>query len=437
MYSKLRKVSYRGLPAFMIAILLTTTIISGQHSSAASAVAGPAENTAYHIVAVGDSLTAGYEHGFTEQSIPYGYVEQVYEQALFQGLRAEFSNYGVLGLKTQGLARWIEAALQGVSVKADDIQSNLIDPRAERIFAETLQLRSSLTEADLIIMTIGGNDMNAVFTKLEAGGTLAEAAIVLDNALAIYEKELEETIRGMAELRPQAQIVVADQYLPVPAPFKIKDTLVELYPEADRLFLVDGQKQLQERLDGVVARLSNVGINVKAANVADPFKGNELSFTSISEGDIHPSRSGYAAMGKAFANAIWDEYLTVKPRAEGVPISVVINGKELISSYKPVLLENRTFVPLREITEALGATVDWNSAAQTATIVQDGRTVDITIGAAAISVNGVKTKLNAQPAFLHRVGKESKTYLPLAALSEGLAFQVVYRDTLKTAFINK
>jgi len=153
LYSKFRKAVFRAASSAMIIIVLSTGIISPLNISsagnntpiayAASVIDKNNDDHTYRIVAVGDSLTAGYEYGFTEQSIPYGFVEHVYEQALFHGLRAEYINYGVLGLRTSGLKRWIEAVVNGVSVKSSDIQRGLPDPRAERIFAETSQLRSN------------------------------------------------------------------------------------------------------------------------------------------------------------------------------------------------------------------------------------------------------------------------------------------------------
>jgi lysophospholipase L1-like esterase len=439
LYSKLRKAPLR---AFALAFIAAALALSGAGGFAASAAA--AEKQAYRIVAIGDSLTAGYQIGFTEKSTAYGYVERVYEQALFHGLRAEYVNYGVLGLQTPGLARWLSAAEQNKAIATEQVQSGLgqIDPRADSIFAQTPELRTALTKANLLVLTIGGNDMGAVLNRLPkdreaTDAELAEAGALLQTALASYEQELTNSIQTAAKLAPGAEIVIADQYLPVPSPRMMLGELTELYPEKNRQFLLTGQKQMQEKLANVASQLNGQGINLKTANVAVPFAGYELEYTSIASGDIHPNQLGYAKMGEAFSAAIWQSYLTVQKREANVPISVVVNGTELISKFKPILVQNRTYVPLREITEALGATVTWDAKTQTATIKQDGRTVAITIGATTLAVNGAKVKLNAQPAFLQKVGKESKTYLPLAALSEGLEFQVVYRDSLKTAFINK
>ncbi|WP_054023358.1 stalk domain-containing protein [Bacillus sp. FJAT-28004] len=447
MYSKFRKAAFRAVSSVMLTLLLITAFFSPlcvnslvnntSITYAASELDKKVEDHTYRIVAVGDSLTAGYEYGFTEQSIPYGFVEHVYEQALFHGLRAEYTNYGVLGLRTTGLKKWVEAIVNGVSVKSADIQSGLPDPRAERIFAETVQLRSALSEADLIVMTIGGNDMYAVLDKLNAKADHAETTTVLDKALDTYESELEPALRLLLTLQPNAQIVIADQYLPIPPPLKVGAFIFPLYPEADRLFLQDSIKQLRERLNQVIERVTKDGYHVKVANVASSFIDNELSYTSIAQGDIHPSRAGYAAMGKSFTKAIWGDYRVVKPKENGAALAIVVSGKEMISAIKPIIVQNRTFVPLRSIAGALGATTKWNAAAQTATIKVADRSVDITVGAASIRDNGVSKTLNTPPAFIHTVGKVSTLYVPLAALSEGLQFQVIYRDTLKTVFINK
>ena len=140
--------------------------------------------------------------------------------------------------------------------------------------------------------------------------------------------------------------------------------------------------------------------------------------------------------GKPYAKAIWGDYLVVKPRESGVPVTIIVKGKELVSANIPLLVQNQTYVPLRSITDAIGAAIKWNASMQTASVMLQNSTVDITAGAASISIKGVSKPLDAPPAFIHSGGKASTLYVPLAAISEGLQFQVIYRDTLKTFFIN-
>ncbi len=433
LYSKLRKVALKTIALALIAMLWTSVM-----AYAAPVMNKSANKGTYKIVAVGDSVAAGYEHGYDEQSVPYGFVEHVYEQALFHGLRAEYENYGVLGLRTTGLNNWMSAVVQGTeSVKSGDIQANLPDPRAERIFNETKQLRLAISDASLILINIGGNDMYAVLDKLKKDANQSEAAIIRDSALQTYETKLEASLRLILSLQPNVQLVIADQYLPIPAPVKVGSLVFPLFPEKDRLFLLDSVKQLRERLDLLVHQLTQEGFRVNVANVAAAFMNNELSFTSIAEGDIHPSREGYAAMGKAFSKTIWGDYRVVKPRVNDVPVSVVVNGKELAGAHQPLLAKNKTYVPLRDIADAAGAIIKWNAASQTATVSLQGVNVAITVGASNLSINGAIRPLIGPPAFLRTEGKASTLYVPLAALSDGLQLQVVYRDKLKTVFINK
>ncbi|SFE11952.1 Lysophospholipase L1 [Paenibacillus catalpae] len=431
MYSKSRKFQFAC--AILAFIILTVSAWGGSSRAAASGEPEP-----YQIVALGDSLTAGYEHGYTEKSIPYGYVEQVYEQALFHGLRAEYVNYGIIGLKAEGLNLLLQAVSGGRSVKPDDIQKNLQDPRKDNLVGQTAQMAKSIQSADLIVLTIGGNDLIPVMSKLDSGATAEEVTTYIQTVLDQYEKDLEASIRTIAALNPEAQLVISDQYLPVPAPVKFGSATIELYPEAKRKLLLDGVTKLRSKLDQVSTRVSKDGIKLQIADVSSLFVGHELEFTSIAEGDIHPNHKGYAAMGRAFANTIWGDYRTVRPRLANVQMSVVVDGKELpAGSAPPVLRSNRSFVAMRDITDALGAKLGWNNAAQSATVTYNSHKVIFTIGSAYVTIDGKKVKLTTPPAFLLKSGKETKTYLPLAALSEALGLQVTYRSTMQTAFINK
>lgn len=431
MYSKSRKIqSAMALLAFMI---LAVSVWGGSSAEAAAGVPAP-----YQIVALGDSLTAGYEHGYTENSIPYGYVEQVYEQALFHGRRAEYVNYGILGLKAEGLNLLLQAASDGRTVKPDEVQKELQDPRKETLVGQTAQMAKSIRSADLIVLTIGGNDLTPVMTKLDSGATAEEITTYIQTILDQYEKDLEASIRTIAALNPKAQLVMSDQYLPVPAPLQFGSTTIELYPEAKRKLLLDGVTKIRGKLDLVSTRLASDGIKLQVADVSSLFVGHELEYTSIAQGDIHPNHKGYAAMGRAFAAAIWGDYRTVRPRQANVQMSVVVAGQELpASAAPPVLRSNRSFVAMRDITDVLGAKLSWSNAAQSATVSYNNHKVIFTIGSDYVSINGKKVKLTTPPAFLLKSGKESRTYLPLAALSEALGLQVTYRSTLQTAFINE
>lgn len=69
-------------------------------------------------------------------------------------------------------------------------------------------------------------------------------------------------------------------------------------------------------------------------------------------------------------------------------ITVFIDGNQLITDVAPVVENGRVLVPMRAIFEALGAAVDWDNDSRTATAVRDNIAISITIDEAAMTKNG-------------------------------------------------
>ncbi|MFC4811392.1 stalk domain-containing protein [Paenibacillus sp. GCM10023250] len=389
-------------------------------------------NEPLRIVAVGDSLTAGYELGMNTASVPYGYAERVYEQALYHG-RAELKNYGIIALRTPGLGKFLQAAADGKTITAEDVQQNLSTyPLAPETVAKTAALAADLKQAALVTVTIGGNDFTPIFDAIKQGGlTDAELGDQLNAMLDDYMPQLESSLRTILGLNPKATIVFADQYLPVPAPSVINKAITPsqygvLTAAVDRL------KGLDEAL---AAKLGKEGYDVRAVDVSKPFRGKELTYTYIAKGDIHPNQYGYDLMGRAFADGIWGSYREPAALPAGTPLRVVVNGADLKGGNKPVLKDNATFLPMRDVANALRATLNWEPKTRTATIGSNGKKVAFTIGANTMKVDGRTVPLET-PAFLQTSGGTAYTYLPLAALSRGLGYQVEYRKPIATVFIN-
>ena len=83
--------------------------------------------------------------------------------------------------------------------------------------------------------------------------------------------------------------------------------------------------------------------------------------------------------------------------AQQPAIRIMFNGQYLNLDVPPVIQGGRTLVPFRAIFEALGATVSWNEAARTATGTRGTTTVALTIGNNNATVNGVATRLDVAP----------------------------------------
>lgn len=100
-------------------------------------------------------------------------------------------------------------------------------------------------------------------------------------------------------------------------------------------------------------------------------------------------------------------------------ISVTLNGKRLNFDVQPVLERGRVLVPLRAIFEALGATVDWDSATGTVTATKGSNTVKLTIGKSTAHKDGSTITLDV-PAKVVR----GRAMVPVRFISEALGAQV-------------
>ena len=69
------------------------------------------------------------------------------------------------------------------------------------------------------------------------------------------------------------------------------------------------------------------------------------------------------------------------------PISVTIDGTPIHFDVQPTIIDGRTMVPLRAIFEALGATVEWDGDTQTVTSFKTDTIIQLTIGDANLYVN--------------------------------------------------
>lgn len=415
---------HRMNKAFVLAGALALVLILFSGIAAKPAQAAEAVDD-YLIVALGDSITAGYEPGMTEQSVPYGFVERLREQGLFHE-RTSAVNYGILGLTSEGLKNYVTAIQKGVPAAAADIQANVPDPRIASFAAGIAQAKADLQKADLITITIGGNDLLKLLPDVK-NISLDQLRAQGDEVLTRYGDNLREIVRILLELNPSAQIVIADQYQPVP-----KLAGAAIYDELQQL-----AGKFTAIVDGIVADHAGDAKPVKAAHVAAAFTGREISLTHIfSDTDIHPNQAGYEEIAKIFAESVWGSYRTTTAKTGGAPISVVVKGKELNTPYPPILKNGQTFVAIKEITDAIGAQSKWDSRTSTATVTYGSRTVVIPIGAKQIKVDGTPAT-TATPAFLQKVGKENKTYVPLALLVQGLGLDVQYSSKMKTVFINE
>jgi len=112
-------------------------------------------------------------------------------------------------------------------------------------------------------------------------------------------------------------------------------------------------------------------------------------------------------------------------------ISLVIDGKTVQSDVAPVVQNGRTLVPLRVISESLGAAVAWDQNTQMVTINTAAYNIIFTIGSTTYSVNGENKTLEAAPVII-----DGRTMVPIRAISDAIGADVNYDSAKNVATVN-
>ncbi len=114
--------------------------------------------------------------------------------------------------------------------------------------------------------------------------------------------------------------------------------------------------------------------------------------------------------------------------------TVLVNGKALILDVAPYLNveAGRTLIPVRFISETLGAQVKWNQETWQVTIISREKEIILTIGSKDVLIGGERHTIDCEA-----VIQSGYTFVPLRFVSEHLGAQVEYMDGTKEIIIKK
>ena len=118
------------------------------------------------------------------------------------------------------------------------------------------------------------------------------------------------------------------------------------------------------------------------------------------------------------------------------PIKIYINGQVVESDQPPLLIDNRTFVPIRVIAEDLGATVNYDNKDRIVTIRRDKTNILLTIGD---DIARISSDVETRPAILDAPAflRNDRTYLPLRSISELFGMQVDWDGAKRAVYIKE
>ncbi|HHV17283.1 MAG TPA: copper amine oxidase N-terminal domain-containing protein, partial [Thermoanaerobacterales bacterium] len=113
-------------------------------------------------------------------------------------------------------------------------------------------------------------------------------------------------------------------------------------------------------------------------------------------------------------------------------ISVVVNGREVhFPDQVPYInKDNRTMVPVRFVSESLGAKVDWDNNNRMVIIEKDNTVVKLKIGENKANVNGKTISFDT-----NAILQNDRTIVPVRFISEALRAKVSWNQETKTVEI--
>ncbi len=115
----------------------------------------------------------------------------------------------------------------------------------------------------------------------------------------------------------------------------------------------------------------------------------------------------------------------------GATTNLIINNRMVETAVKPQQIEGTTLVPIRVVSEQMGAEVKWDNSTQTITILKDESTITLKIGSKEGRVNDTTSTLLVAP-----ILKDGTTMVPLRFISESLDVPVEWDNIAKAVLVN-
>lgn len=128
--------------------------------------------------------------------------------------------------------------------------------------------------------------------------------------------------------------------------------------------------------------------------------------------------------------------ITQKDIDEGIaickefPVVLKVDGKSVASDVSPVIIKERTLIPLRAVFESMGAQVTWNESDRIAEVAMGPSAVQLDIDGQAAFVNGNQAAMDVPALIIN-----DRTMIPLRFVGESLNCGIGWDDLTRTVTI--
>ncbi|MCY9668338.1 stalk domain-containing protein [Paenibacillus alginolyticus] len=129
---------------------------------------------------------------------------------------------------------------------------------------------------------------------------------------------------------------------------------------------------------------------------------------------------------------VFEALNTAFSKSGNTELKTYVNGVIPKFEVKPFIENGSTLVPVRAISEALDAKIDWNGEKQEVFIQREDTIIQLTIGSNVAKVNGKEVSIEAPAATVN-----GNTVLPLRFISESLGAKVDWKSESQMIVISK
>ncbi|MCR3956385.1 MAG: stalk domain-containing protein [Gudongella sp.] len=115
------------------------------------------------------------------------------------------------------------------------------------------------------------------------------------------------------------------------------------------------------------------------------------------------------------------------------PIRLVVDGKDITHLTEPIIENGRTLVPIRFVTEEIGGEVSWDNETRTVKAWKGDRSLRMIIGSRVVELGNGKDAVvsDVAPRII-----ESRTFVPLRLISNGLGIGVSWDNATRTVTVD-
>ncbi|MDR1638791.1 MAG: copper amine oxidase N-terminal domain-containing protein [Clostridiales bacterium] len=240
---------------------------------------------------------------------------------------------------------------------------------------------------------------NLKFLLIETGSI--EKKYSQEYALGILQKELEAR---KTEQLPRTSNEAYESY---------KSLVIEPQPDFGRYycFKISGNPVLFNPLTGEIFSGGGdyLGVGADGMNFSEQLSNSNPPLTNLANLNIKTNSEIKHSNG--VVEALPSSY-----------IGLFINGS-LVENANVAMENDRCLVPIRLISENLGAQVGWDDKTRTVTIKDGDHTLSLVIGSLSPTLDGKEIKIDAAPKIIG-----GYTYVPLRFIAESLECEVGWSD---------